>query len=128
MQQFLVDARAVVEAVQVGAGDQVHQVAVALVVAGQQHQVVGAALVGVLVEAAGLGHIHFAADDGLDTGLAAGGVEIDHAVESAVVGNGQRVHSQIGGMRHQFGNTADAVEHGVFGVGMQMGEQNAPAP
>ena len=121
-QQALVYARAVVEALDVGLGDQLHQVAVAGVVAGQQHQVGRAALAGVLVVPAVVGDVDLAADDGLDAGVAAGGVEVHHAVEGAVVGDGQRIHAQLAGAGDQLRDAADAVEHTVFGVNVEMGK------
>ena len=122
-QQPLVDAGAIVKAVNVGLGNQLHQVAVAGVVAGQQHQVVGAALRRVLVQPALVGDVDLAADDGLDARVAAGRVEVDHPVEGAVIGDRQGVHAQLPGPRHQVGDTADAVEHTVFGMNVKVSKQ-----
>ena len=95
LQDFAVDAGAVVEALQVGQRDELHEVPVALVVAGQQDQVVWAAFRGAPVEAALVGHVGLAADDGLDAPVLALGVEIDGAVEGAVVGDRQGAHAQL---------------------------------
>ena len=122
-QQPFVYTRSVVEAFDVGLGDQLHQVAVAGIVAGQQHQVGRAALAGVLVVPAVVGDVDLAADDGLDAGVAAGGVEVHNTIEGAVVGDGQRIHAQLAGAGDQFRDAADAVEHTVFGVNVEMGER-----
>ena len=127
IQQFPVNSRAVVEALQVGLGNQLHQVAVAYVVLGQQHQVVGTAFGGVAVVAAAVGNVNLAADDGLDACFLALGVEVHHTVKVAVVRDGQGLHSHVADLVHQVGNAADAIEHAVFGVGVQVGEQRARA-
>ena len=127
-QQALVDARAVVEALDVGLGHQLHQVAVAGVVAGQQHQVGRAALGGVLFVPAVVCDVDLTADDGLDACVAAGGVKIDHAIEGAVVGDGQRIHAQFAGAVDQLRDAADAVEHTVFGVDVKVSERQAVEP
>ena len=61
-QQVDIDARLVVEAVQVGGGDQLDEVAVALLVFAEQHQVVVAVGVGAGLVAL-LRDVHLAADD-----------------------------------------------------------------
>ena len=43
-------------------------------------------------------------------------------VQSAVVGDGERLHSETFGLVHQVGNTAYTVKHAVFGVYVQMSE------
>ena len=116
LQQRLVDAGAVVKPLDVGFGDQLHQVAVSGVIAGEQHEVRRAAFRWVFVVPAVVGDVNFAADDRLDAFLAAGGIEIDHAVKSAVVGNGERIHAQGPGVGNEFLDSADAVKHTVFGM------------
>ena len=123
LQQRLVDAGAVVKSLDVGFGDQLHQVAVSGVIAGQQHQVGGAAFRRVFVVPAVVGDVNFAADDRLDAFLAAGGIEVDHAVKSAVVGNGERIHAQGPGMGNEFLDPADAVKHTVFGMDVKVCER-----
>ena len=82
----------------------------------------GAALVGALVEAAAFGDVDLAPDNGLDVRLFAGLVEFDHAVHGAVVGDRYGVHSQRFRLGHQVGNLADAVQHAVLSVDVQVGE------
>ena len=122
-QQFVVNAGAVVKAFQMPLGHQLHQVAVPGIVPGQQYQMIGAAFRAAAVVAAVVRHIDLAADNGLDTHFLALGIKVHHAVQVAVVGNGKGVHPQTFDLSHQFGDAADAVQHTVFGVGMEMGEQ-----
>ena len=86
-QQLAVDAGTVVETINVGPSDQLHQVAITCIVPCQQEQVVGAALVGALVEAAAFGDVDLAPDNWLDVRLFAGLVEFHHTVHGAVVGD-----------------------------------------
>ena len=65
MEQFLVDPRTVMETLEVGAGDELQEVPVAGVVPGNEHQMIGRALIGSAVAAATVGDIEFAADNGL---------------------------------------------------------------
>jgi hypothetical protein len=39
-----------------------------------------------------------------------------------VVGDAHGIHPQFPGAVYQVGDTADAVQHAVFGVGMEVGE------
>ena len=116
------------EAFQVGLGDELHEVPVALVVAGQQDQVVGTAFLWAPVEAALVGHVGLAADDGFDAPLLALGVKVHHAVEGAVVGDRQGVHAQLDGPVDQVWDPADPVQHAVLGVVVQVGEHGFVFP
>jgi hypothetical protein len=78
----------------------------------------------IVLEAVG-GNVNLAADDGLEAGLLAGVVELDDAVEVAVVGDGAGAHAQVFRPRHQGGNTAHAVEQAEFGMNVEMGEHAA---
>ena len=116
------------EALQVGQRDELHEVPVALVVAGQQDQVVWAAFRCAPVDAALVGHVGLAADDGLDAPVLALGVEIDGAIEGAVVGDRQGVHAQFNGLVDQVRDSADPVQHAVLGVVVQVGEHESTSP
>ncbi len=75
-QQLLVDARLVVEPLEVAVGHQLAQVAVTRLILGQQHEVVRlVAAAGFLVTAL-LGHVDLAADDGLEPLLPGDRVEL----------------------------------------------------
>ena len=116
------------EAFQVGEGDELHEVPVALVVAGQQDQVVWTAFLCAPVEAAFVGQVGLAADDGLDAPVLALRVEIDGAVEGAVVGDRQGAHAQLDGPVDQVRDPADSVQHAVLGVVVQVGEHGFVSP
>ena len=68
-EQVHIDARLVIEAVEIGGGDQVDEVAVAFLVFAEQHEVVVAVGIGAGLVAL-LRDVDFAADDGMDAGLA----------------------------------------------------------
>src|SRR5208337_4738226 len=103
-QQFLVNARLVVIALEVRGGNELDEIFVAGCVLGQQAEVminVAPAAAGFLVQPAAGGDIDFAADDGFDALLARGLVKINDAVHGAVVGDGQRGEFQLPGLVHQ---------------------------
>ena len=125
VEQFLVDARTVVESLQVRPGNELQQVAVAGVVLGDDHQVIGGAFVGGAVAPAAVSDVQLASDDGFNAGILAFRVEIHHSVQGAVVGDAHGVHAQFAGATNQIGDAADAVEHTVFSMGMEMGEHVA---
>lgn len=124
-QRLNVRARFVIEPTEMGVGDEFQQVLVAGEVFGQQPEVEdGLALVGsaVLFQPRGFDEVEFAANQGLDAlglGLV---VELDRAKEIAVVGDGQRAHSQFGGPVHQPVDSAAAVEQAVVRVDVEMDE------
>ena len=92
-QQFLVDARLVVIALQMRRGGELDQVLVAGFILGQQDEVVinvPPARAGLLLEPAPGRDIDLAADDRLDASLARRLVEINRPVKHAVVGDRQR--------------------------------------
>ena len=91
VEQVHVDARLVIEAVEIGGGDQVDEVAIALLVFAQQHQVVVAVGVGAGLVAL-LRDVDFAADDGVDAVRLGGVIELHRAEEVAVIGHGHGRH------------------------------------
>ncbi len=105
-EDFLVDARLVVHAFEMGGGDELDEVLVAGLVLGQEEEMGGGFLgaVGLAVEAAARREIDFAADDGLDAGVAAFLVKFDGAEKIAVVAQGQRGHFEFRGARRQLGD------------------------
>ena len=68
------------------------------------------------------GDIGFDADDRFDAGRGGLGPEVEGAEEIAVVGRGDRGHAR--GLRrcHEIGEACGAVEHGVFGVDVEVDE------
>ena len=124
LEQFAVDAGAVVEAFEVGAGGELDQVAPALVVLGEEDEVVsgfgGAA--GFAVEAATGREVGLHAEQGLDAGGAGGLVEIDCAVEVAVVGDREGLLSELAGAFDEGVDASESVEFAVLGVGVEVSE------
>ena len=91
-ENFFVDARFVIVAADVGVGDEFDEIFVAGFVFGEENEVivnVFAAGAAFLFETRTGRDVNFAADDGLDAFGADGLIEIDRAVEDAVVGDGE---------------------------------------
>ena len=127
LEEPLVDARTVVEAVDAGLGDQLDEVVVAGQVLRVQAEVVAElALVAAEVVAGG-GDVGLAAEDGLDRG--AGELAVDlvllrpalvvEALEReqvAVVGDGKRLHAQPPRLLHERHDLALPVEQRIGGM------------
>ena len=120
--KFLADARLVVEAVQRRFGDDLHQVAIALVVLRQHDEVVVAVALrrGAMVVL--FADVELAPEDRLDTRIFGGVDEVDCAEDVAVVGHGDRGHAEFLDAFDQALDLAGAVEHGVIGMQMKMNE------
>ena len=125
-QEGLVDARTVVEAVDAGRRDEAQEVAVALLVAREEGEVEGFVVeFGLTVGEGPRGDVDLAADDRLDARLSRGRIELDDAVQVAVVGEGD------GGLAHRLCPPDDpvdppeAVEEGILGVDVQVNEVRA---
>ena len=122
-ENFFVDARLVIVALEVGVGDEFDEVFVAGFVFGEENEMVvnvfaaGAAF---LFETRTGGDVDFAADDGFDVFSAEGLVKIDGAVEDAVVGDGEGAEVQFGGAFGEFVQAASGVEQRILGVKMKM--------
>ncbi len=121
-EQFLVDARLVIHAVEVRDGDELHEVSVALVVLRQQGEVIGRfalrgrRFLGVRIR----GHVHFATDDRVDARALRLLVKFDRAEEVAVVRDGQRRHPVFLRFFHRLRDPHRAVERRVFGMAVEM--------
>ena len=122
-QALPVDAGAVVEALQVRLRGQRHEVAPAGVVHRQQRQVIGVGAGGGVA----LGHlagrdVGLHAQDGVDAGAPAGAVEVERAVQVAVVGDGQGFLPQPLRALHERVDLGKAVEQAELGVCVEMRE------
>ena len=118
VKHFFVDARLVVKAVEPAAAHQMHEVAVADGILRQKNEVMPhsgevGCLVGVIA-----GDIDFAADDGRNAHVLAGGIKIGGAEKVAVIGNGGRGHAERLGLLRQIGDPDGAVEEAEFGMAM----------
>ena len=114
-------ARLVVKALQLASGGDLHQVLVANVVLGQQHQVMGFAIqLGVTVGHAAGSNVHLQANDGLDARSLTGAEELDDTVHHAVVGERHRRLAQFGGPRGQLVHADHAVQQRILAMHVQV--------
>ena len=120
-QQVQVDAGLDVKALDVRLADHIGQVAVACLVLAQQHQVAGLRVkLMLLVKSCTVGHIHLAADNGMDTLLLAGAVEVHRAVHDAVVGDSAGVLPHGLHQCRQVADAARAIQQTVFRMDMEV--------
>ena len=101
-----------------GFGDELEKVPIAGLIAGEDGEVERESVVRVAGGVLAGSHIAFDADDRLDAGFLRSGIELDCAVEIAVVGNGNRFLAQVNGPRHQLVDMAHSVEEAVVGMVM----------
>ena len=123
-QKLLVDARLVVEPLEVRGADQLDQVGPPLVRLRQDRQVVGgvAAGRGLLLVHRTRGDIHLAAQERFDAGLLRLLVELHRPVKHPVVGHADRLHPGRRHPAHQVGNPHRPVEHRILRVHVKVGE------
>jgi hypothetical protein len=69
-----------------------------------------------------LAHVEFTAKDGLDPVLLGRVEEMDGAVDVAVIGHGNGFLAKLGNAFTELFDVACAVQEGVFGVQMKVGE------
>ncbi len=122
---FEIGARLVVEALEVGVGDQFEQILVAGEVFGQDAEVkVAFAVLGFagFFEARSRGHVELAADEGLEVGGLGGVEKLDGAEHVAMVGERDGGLAQLDGAFHQAVDFAGAVEQAVVGVDVEVDE------
>ena len=120
-QEVAVDARVVVEALQLGGGGDFQQIAVAPIVARQQQQMRGPAVQRrVAVAHAARRQVGLHADDRMDAFGPAGAVEVDRAEHRPVIADGQRAHAQFGGARHQIVDATQPVQQRKLAVDVKM--------
>ncbi len=120
-EQCLVDPWLVVVAFHLTDGGQLAQVAVPLLVFGQQHHVTGAIPIeGGFVGKRSRGHVAFATDNGFDAGRGSLLVEIQRAEHGAVVGDCYRRHTKGFHFFEQVLQSDGPVQQAVLGMDVQM--------
>ncbi len=122
-QELMVDARAVVEALELRGRTNLEQVLIADLVLRQQQQVVTLAIdLGIAIGHAPLGQVRLDADDRLDADLLAGPIELDRRVHGPVVRDGERWHVQLARALGQLRDAAQPVQQRIFAMHVQMNE------
>ena len=120
-----VDARLVIEAVEMGGRAQFDQVAVSLVVGSEECHVEGHILTAVgrllLVHRTG-GDIDLAPDDRLHLRLLGGLVEFDRPEEITVVCQGDRRHAELGRLPHELLHPDGSVQQRILAMDVQVDE------
>ena len=120
-QQLHINAGFDVKALCPGHGNHIGEVAIALFIFTQQHQMAALCVkfVDLVKPGAVLGrHIDFTADDGLDSLRLAGAVEINHTVHDAVVCNGAGRLAQLPDRPGQVPDAAGAVQQAELRMDM----------
>ena len=120
LQYLHVHTGLIIEAFHVTPGHDFHQVGVALVVLGQQHQMIIAVVAagGLLVEPGVGSYVDLAAQDGLDPLRPGRPIEVDDAEHGSVVGNSCGSHAQLLHLGHVFFYFIGAVQKAVFCMGV----------
>ena len=119
---FLADARLAIEAVERGLRRDADEVAVALFVFGEDEQVVVVVALRLGAMVVLLADVELAAEDGLDAARLGGVEEVDGSVDVAVIGDGNGLLADVGDALHELFYVTSAIEEGVVGVQMQVGE------
>ena len=96
-QKFQIHTWLVIKAFHKCLGYNLHQVAVALIILGQQNQVVITVIATshFTFKAGTRSHINLASQDGIDPGFSGSPVKIDHTIHNAMIGDRRAVHSQL---------------------------------
>ncbi len=102
LQKFLIDARLVVHAFNIGKGYELYEIAVACLIFREQNQMIIAHTVNfAMFLTRPRRDIHLAADDGLYALFLCFFIKINDAVHRAVIGDGNAVHAELFGRRNQ---------------------------
>ena len=130
-QELLVHPGAVVVALEMRRGHELHEVLVTGEVLRQEHQVERLAVpldARVAVVPAVARDVGLDADDRLDARLACGDVKVDRAVQGAVIGERQRRHLQLFRARHEIAHAREPVEQAVLAVRVEVDELRDERP
>lgn len=121
-EQFLVDARFVVESLQMTGGDKLDQVAVSHIVLGDEQEVKrGIAGAGRFFFEARAGRdVRLATEDGFQSVFLGCLVKLDRAMHVSVVGDADGWHSAGFGFLYGVSDPASAIEQAVLGVKVKM--------
>ena len=138
-EQFLIDPRLVIEALEIRPADQFHEIFVPDLVRGQDDEVVIRGLLAlaggveriVLIATAVLGEpalgrqIHLAADDGFDPGLLGLEVKLDRPEHVAVIGHRDRRHLERPGLADETVDLIGPIQEAVLRMHVKVDELGA---
>ena len=96
-QKFQIHTWLVIKAFHKCLGYNLHQVAVSLIILGQQNQVVITVIATshFTVKAGTRSHINLTSQDGIDPGFSGSPVKVDHTVHNTMIGDRRTVHTQF---------------------------------
>ena len=125
-QQFLVNAGLVIEALEMRGGNELDQIAIAIRIDCEKGQMEGGFLCGrgVAIPQRTGRHVRLTADDRPNSSLFRRLVKLDRTVEIAMIGNGDRRHSEFSGLSDKVFRPNRTVQQGIFRVAMQVNEGN----
>ena len=119
----MVNARIVIEAIELRGGGNLEQVFVARLIFGKQKQVRRCSVeFGVAVAHRPRRHVRFHADDRLDPLVGRGFVKVHHPEHRAMIRDSDRVHFQFLYALDEFLDVRETIEQGIFGVNVEVGE------
>ncbi len=124
-EEVLVHPRAVVVALKMRGGDHRDQVLIAGEILRMQYEVPGLAVAlrsRIAIETVVAGDVGLDTDDRLDASVAAERVEVDRAIERAVIGEAERRHVQRLRARDEVAEAGQPIEQAVLAMGVQMDE------
>jgi hypothetical protein len=123
--ELLIYAGFIVKSFEMSDRQELAQVSIAFNILDQQHQVKISAFAffRVLVQMTAGGHINLASNDGFEVFGFRFLVEVDGPEHVAVIGDGYRRHTELGGALEQVIQANGAVEEAVLGVNVQMHER-----
>jgi hypothetical protein len=122
-QQVQIDARLVIEPLQVPRRDQLDEVAIPLLVLAQQHHVVVAVRIRARLVPL-LRNVHLAPDHRMHSRRLGRVIELDRAEQVPVIGHGHRRHLLLDHGLHELVDIAGAIQQGIVGMAMQVDKRH----